>query len=309
MSRTAKAPESANVHDVADHYDELDPMYREIWGEHIHHGLWLSGLEPPEVAVVQMVRRVADLAGIDRGQKVCDLGCGYGAAARLLLRDYGARVTGITLSAAQYEFARARTVDGEPVYILGDWMESLLPARSFDAVVAIESVEHMADKRACFREVRRVLRPGGRFVFSTWLAGERMREWERRWLLEPICREGRLGDLGTADEHRLWLDAAGFSLRSFEDLSEQVKATWSICIRRVAARLWRDPRYRAYLLSPHSRNRAFARTLLRMWLAYETTTIRYALFSTRMRGLGGETWTGESRIASTASSSRRRAGP
>ncbi len=37
--------------DVAEHYDELDWVYREIWGEHVHHGLWLTGVETPETAV------------------------------------------------------------------------------------------------------------------------------------------------------------------------------------------------------------------------------------------------------------------
>ena len=32
---------------VASHYDELDRFYRDIWGEHVHHGLWLRGEETP----------------------------------------------------------------------------------------------------------------------------------------------------------------------------------------------------------------------------------------------------------------------
>jgi len=36
---------------VADHYDELDPIYRALWGEHVHHGLWRSGRETATAAV------------------------------------------------------------------------------------------------------------------------------------------------------------------------------------------------------------------------------------------------------------------
>src|SRR5205085_1479125 len=36
---------------VARHYDELDHFYRNIWGEHVHHGLWRRGDESPEIAV------------------------------------------------------------------------------------------------------------------------------------------------------------------------------------------------------------------------------------------------------------------
>ena len=35
---------------VAAHYDELDAFYREVWGEHVHHGYWASGRETPEAA-------------------------------------------------------------------------------------------------------------------------------------------------------------------------------------------------------------------------------------------------------------------
>ena len=84
--------------DVADHYDELDQFYREIWGEHIHHGLWLAGSESSALAVVQLVQLVAEKARIGIGSHVCDIGCGYGAAARLLVRQMGAKVTAITVS-------------------------------------------------------------------------------------------------------------------------------------------------------------------------------------------------------------------
>ena len=124
-----------------------------------------------------------------------------------------------------------------------------------------------------------MLRPAGRFVFTTWLAGEHARDWEKRWLLEPICREGRLPGIGTATEYLALLEAEGFAGSRCEDLSERVKPTWSVCIRRVAAKLATEPRYRDYVLSRTSRNRGFAVTLLRMWLAFETGAMRYGLFA------------------------------
>ncbi len=169
--------------------------------------------------------------------------------------------------------------DGSLSYLLGDWLKNDLPSASFDVVIAIESVEHMADKADCFDEAFRVLRPGGRFVFSTWLAGESPREWEQRRLLAPICREGRLPGIGSESEYREMLRATGFLLGSFEDSTSRVKRTWSICIRRVLARLCSDGRYRRFLWSGSSRNRTFAVTLLRMWLAYKTGAMRYGLFA------------------------------
>jgi tocopherol O-methyltransferase len=49
--------------DVAGHYDELDPVYRALWGEHVHHGLWTTGNETPAEAVTALSDRVATLLG------------------------------------------------------------------------------------------------------------------------------------------------------------------------------------------------------------------------------------------------------
>jgi tocopherol O-methyltransferase len=73
---------------IADHYDELDFFYREIWGEHVHHGLWISGDEDSDQAVVQLVQLVAEKAEITSGADVCDIGSGYGAAARFWLTKW-----------------------------------------------------------------------------------------------------------------------------------------------------------------------------------------------------------------------------
>jgi tocopherol O-methyltransferase len=86
--------------EVASHYDELDHFYRDVWGEHVHHGLWLRGNESREQAVLQLVELVAREAQIASGMHVCDIGCGYGATARVLA-SRGAEVTGITVSPQQ----------------------------------------------------------------------------------------------------------------------------------------------------------------------------------------------------------------
>ncbi len=101
------------------------------------------------------------------GARVCDVGCGYGATARLLAADYGAEVTAITVSAAQHQFASEKDpASRNPRYVLCDWLKNDLPPESFDAVIAIESSEHMHDKPAFFAEAHRVLRPGGRCVVT-----------------------------------------------------------------------------------------------------------------------------------------------
>ena len=266
--------------DIRSHYDELDSFYREIWGEHVHHGLWISGRESQGEAVLQLSRLVAERARIQAGDAVCDIGCGYGATSRWLVSEYQAMVTALTVSKAQYDYAR-KIARGRrnPRYLCRDWLKNRLKKKSFDALVAIESSEHMASPAGFFAEAYRVLRPGGRLVVCAWLSRENPRETEIRYLLEPICREGRLHFLGTARDYRRTIQSAGFRSVHGKDLTSQVKKTWAICIRRAAWRIATDPGYRRFLWKSPSSNKIFAKTLLRMWAAYGLGSLRYALFT------------------------------
>lgn len=265
--------------DVALHYDELDSFYRDVWGEHIHHGLWLSGTEPVEVAVRQMVDIVAAEANVQPGSQVCDVGAGYGGSADHLVRDYGARVTALTISKAQYDYAVGRYGQrGNPRFLLGNWLENDLPDESFDVVIAIESASQMEDKERFFGEAFRVLRAGGRLVFCAWLAGEHPRPWQVQHVLEPICREGCLPGLGTAVEYCTWLERTGFTLSSFQDLSSRVYRTWPVCMQRVLHKVMTERQYLRHLLGSRSRNRALLFTMIRLWIGYRCGAFRYGLF-------------------------------
>lgn len=267
---------------VARHYDDLDGFYREIWGEHVHHGLWMRGDESPDLAVAQLVRRVAERANLKKGDRVCDIGCGYGGTARMLAREYDAHVTGVTVSPAQFAFANAqRNGNTNPAFLLGDWLANDLPGESFDAAMAIESSGHMTDQPGFFAQAHRVLKSGGRFVICAWLANAHASRFEKEWLLEPICREGRMPAMGSEADYQRFFEQSGFAVESFEDVSAQVKKTWPICIRRFLANLCRKPRYVKFLLNSHSGNRIFALTILRIWIAYNTGAMRYGIFTAR----------------------------
>ena len=292
---------------VARHYDELDPFYRTLWGEHLHHGLWTTGDETPREAAVALVDEVARRADIGAGDAVCDVGSGYGAVARRLA-TLGARVTGLTVSEAQHgeaergqdsrvqdsrvqdsrgqdsrgQDSRGRDSRGReaPRFILRDWLENGLPDGAFDAVIAIESLSHMTDPGRAIREAFRVLRPGGRFVACVWLAAEQPTAWEVRCLLRPICDEGRLPGLPASSDYGRWLGAAGFAEPRFEDVSSRVARTWQVVARRVAGALLRPAAWR-YLLDGRNTERAFALSVLRLLVAYRTGAMRYGILEAR----------------------------
>ena len=263
---------------VAAHYDELDPFYREVWGEHVHHGFWATGGESRTAAAEALVDLVAARLDLAPGQSVCDIGCGYGATAARLAERHGVHVTGVTVSGAQAAIGAAKSPSRGSVTVLRrDWLANGFPDGRFDHAYAIESSEHMPGKARFFAEARRTLRPGGRLAVCAWLAGDRPRPWEVRHLLEPICREGRLPGLGDEGEYRRLAATAGFAVIGCEDLSSRVRRTWSVCAGRLAGKLVSEPRYLRFLLDARATDRAFAVTVLRLLLAYRTGAMRYCL--------------------------------
>lgn len=264
---------------VADHYDELDEFYRELWGEHVHHGYWQTGHERPEQAVEMLVHKAARSVGIMAGSRVCDVGCGYGGTSRLLVSEYQAEVTGFTVSEAQFRFACAQTSGKKnPCFLLCPWEKNELTPDSFDIVLSIECVSHVADKPEFYRQIHRVLRPGGRAVVIAWLANPLAGPASTRHLLKPICREGRLPGMATAAEHRLMIAEAGLTNEAFEEMSLRVRKTWWICARRLFWKLATEGRYRRALLDRDKSNRVFALTLFRILAAFYTGAMQYGVF-------------------------------
>ena len=96
------------------------------------------------------------------GSRVLDLGCGRGGVAELIWRDVrlAAGIDPDTVSLAQHRAAGMPVVRGigERLPFVGD---------SFDLIVSVWVLEHLEDPLATFIEVRRVLRPGGHFIFLT----------------------------------------------------------------------------------------------------------------------------------------------
>ena len=243
-----------------------------MWGEHVHHGLFGSRHDDPARAAAAMARHVADEAGIGRGDRVVDVGCGYGATARLIASERGATVTGLTLSAAQA--AAAPPAEGVEIRVR-DWLDNGLPDASFDAAIAIESLSHMPDKPRAFAELARVVRPGGRVAILDWLTRPQPRPLETRLLLRPICEEGHLPSMHSAPEYSRLLVRAGFSSDAYADLTLSAVHTWTVVLRRLVPLLARDRRLLGALL--RSGEVRFGLSLLRIPLACRVGAMQLGL--------------------------------
>ena len=190
----------ADASSVADAYDRWtsDQLLERLWGDHIHLGYYRSGQwwnEDFRQAKTTFVHALARWSGLDQlppGSKVLDVGCGIGGSARILARDYGLDVLGISISPLQIERARALTPDGLSCrFAVMDAMALDLPDASFAGVWSVEACPHMPDKQGYADELLRVLQPGGRLAVADWNRRDpadgpmnRVERWVMRQLLE-----------------------------------------------------------------------------------------------------------------------------
>ena len=161
---------------VAAAYDAWtdDRLLENLWGEHVHLGHYG---DPPRRrdfrdAKADFVHALVHWSGLDTlpaGSRVLDVGCGMGGSARILSRDYGFEVVGISISPSQVARASALTPQGLNCrFAVMDALDLQLDDQSFDAVWSVEAGPHMPDKQRYADELLRVLKPGGTLAVADW---------------------------------------------------------------------------------------------------------------------------------------------
>ncbi len=158
---------------VNHYYDLVTDFYEFGWGQSFHFAPRKRG-ESFKASLLRHQHYLADQLRLKAGMNVIDIGCGVGGPTGNLARYSGASFVGLNNNAYQLERARKHTRDVKSLcrFIKGDFMQIPGEDESFDAATAIESMPHAPDKTAAFREVFRVLRPGGCFAAYDWCVTE-----------------------------------------------------------------------------------------------------------------------------------------
>lgn len=153
------------------HYDTGNDLFAAMLDLRLTYtcAYWKGLKRVPEnldCAQEQKLDLVCRKIGLKKGDKVLDIGCGWGSFMKFAAEKYGAEVTGITVSKEQVEFGK-KLCQGLPVeFKLEDYRDH---RGSYDHIVSLGMFEHVGDKnyRIFFEKVRHLLKEDGLFLLHT----------------------------------------------------------------------------------------------------------------------------------------------
>uniref|UniRef100_UPI0032ECCF8A methyltransferase domain-containing protein n=1 Tax=Streptomyces sp. HSW2009 TaxID=3142890 RepID=UPI0032ECCF8A len=179
-STTPDTPTALTPDEVGAMYDQSGDLIAMMLGTAaIHVGLFVphdtprrspSLIDLADLAQERQTDFLIDTLGPVADSDLLDIGCGTGGPTVRLAERSGGRVTAVTVSQQQLLHCRQRAQDaglGERItFEYGNAMDLAYPDATFDAAWSIDCFAHLSDRPAGFREARRVLRPGGRFLMT-----------------------------------------------------------------------------------------------------------------------------------------------
>lgn len=172
---------------------------------------------------LKLTARIADIAQINRNSIVLDIACGQGASACFLSLQYGCYVVGIDLSTklihqAQSK-ARADRILHRVNFIIGDGESLPFRDSAFDVVISECSFSLFPNKEIVAKEIKRVLKLGGKLVFSDVFLRGNITEQLRGSKSFAICIAGAM----TMEDYEKLLRQVGFEKFYIEDRSIELK--------------------------------------------------------------------------------------
>ncbi|MGW6575124.1 class I SAM-dependent methyltransferase [Streptomyces sp. NPDC054945] len=223
---------------VSHHYDVGNDFYERVLGPSMVYSCayWSPGATL-ELAQRDKLDLVCRKLALRAGDRLLDVGCGWGAMALHAAREYGVRVTGVTLSREQAVYARKRVADEGLTDLVDIRIQDYRDVKDgpYEAISSIGMAEHVgADRyRDYARTLHALLRPGGRLLNHQIARPPEPDEEAYRideFIDAYVFPDGELSPLGTTVGE---LERAGFEVRDVEALREH----YGLTLRAWVARL------------------------------------------------------------------------
>ena len=202
-----------------------DRFYFTIWGgEDIHIGLYKDENESIHDASYRTDEHMDSLIPVKLNEKskVLDMGAGYGGAGRYLAKKYGCEVVNLNLSEVENERDRKLNKEQRLNHLIevldGNFEEVPYPDETFDLIWSQDSFLHSADREKIFKEIGRLLKPGGALIFTDPMQDAKADSKE----LQPVYDRINLPNMGSFEFYKEQAKKQGLKEVTIEDHSEQL---------------------------------------------------------------------------------------
>jgi cyclopropane-fatty-acyl-phospholipid synthase len=174
-----KNTKSGSKKNILAHYDLGNGFYSRWLDSSMTYSSAVYDQEGQDLTVAQMnkYRALAEKVDLKPGQTVLEIGCGWGGFAEFAAREYGAHVTGVTISIEQHSYAKARLEEAGLSHLTDIQLIDYRDIQGqFDAVVSIEMFEAVGEQywATYFDKVNAVLKPGGKAALQIITIDERL---------------------------------------------------------------------------------------------------------------------------------------
>lgn len=237
------------------HYD-VDPQFFVLWLDSelraYSHGFFERDDESLEAGMVRKFRYAFDAVGLKPGQRVLDIGGGWGSFLQFA-GEQGVHVTSITISDESEKWMRELIARrGLPGEVVKEHFLEYRPGKRFDAIVNLGVTEHLPDYRRTLAQYERLLEPGRRVYLDAYSGRKhRMPSFITKWVFEgntsPLCLEEYLREVAATpfevvsirnDRHNYFLSCKKWA-ENLEAKRQEVVARWGTFLyRRFVLYLW-----------------------------------------------------------------------
>lgn len=207
---------------VNTYYNLTTDFYEYGWGQSFHFGVRKRG-QSQKSAIRAQEHFIGERLRLTPHMRVLDVGCGVGGPMRELARRFGCVITGLNNNAYQLtkcaNYNKAAGLQQHCDTLKADFMSIPVPENSYDAIYAIEATCHAPDRTAVFRELLRVLKPGGCFAAYEWCTTDKFdsNDPEHQKIKRGIEEGDALPDILSTTEVLTALERAGFTISEQED--------------------------------------------------------------------------------------------